>query len=123
MKEPSSGEPIVKVRCAAEIGNTFARATKSRHTIFRSTNASRQTSPMRSPKSLPNFAASTRHGKNEWYRIRKREVRIWGIVILIVSTRDLRWFVMAGYLVAESHERPRWIDGSEFPWISNKVKK
>ena len=33
------------------------------------------------------------------------------------AVEDARWFVISGFLVAESRERPRWKEGSEFTWI------
>jgi Zn-dependent M28 family amino/carboxypeptidase len=36
------------------------------------------------------------------------------------AVEDTRWFVIAGYLVAQNHERPKLNEGSEFQWTSRK---
>jgi len=36
------------------------------------------------------------------------------------AVEDTRWFVIAGYLIAQTRERPRWLNGSEFTWISKQ---
>jgi len=39
------------------------------------------------------------------------------------AVEDTRWFVIAGYLAAQSVERPRLKEGSEFIWISGRPKE
>ncbi|MDI1243198.1 MAG: M20/M25/M40 family metallo-hydrolase [bacterium] len=39
------------------------------------------------------------------------------------AVADTRWFVIAGFLIAEDNVRPKWKEGSEFIWISKRKKK
>ena len=36
------------------------------------------------------------------------------------AVEDTRWFVIAGFLIAQNSERPRWLEGSEF---GDKVRR
>ena len=39
------------------------------------------------------------------------------------AVEDTRWFVIAGYLIAQDRLRPKWKEGSEFIWISKSKKE